>query len=542
MALAKAEKQNAWKRAEPYVFEGLLYVCVFLLTFILFLLVRPLVKYSQNPWYAHAIPLLTLLACVAFISYMGATKKLKVRHAVVLLLIFGYALRIGYTLASPAISHQHDVFTSWFDGHEAYAWTLFETGALPTKNDYQMYHPPLNAMVQAGFMHVMKGVSALFPELVDGFGYGKPNYLTAERYYLYTSCQILSVTWSFIVSVISLKILKTFRFSEKTYLILAAIVVLYPRNIQFATMLNNDGIAYLCMMTALFFALRWWQKKSLAYILPCGLAIGLGMMAKLSAATICVPIAGIFIYEFICTLRKKEGSLSLGKMVLQYGLFLAVCAPIGLWFQIHAYLRFDQSFGHVFSNLTQKLYTGDKSLFERFFIAFDLSEYLGSLYCRSYDNYNLFNFALRSSIFGEHSYKRGHVFGVFAVLFAYMVAAFLAIGLIYCLVKWLKECKKPISVWKQAPPITFKELLFTFLLVQSQVLSEVYFYIKMPYGCTMDFRYIMPLILGIALTFGFVQKTLTSSNSNLAVKYSKVLNFALAGLLTSSTLFYCICV
>ena len=265
-------------------------------------------------------------------------------------------------------------------------------------------------------------------------------------------------------------------------------------------------------------------------------------MAKLSAATICAPIAGIFIYEFVCTLRKKEGSLSLKQMVLQYGACLAVCAPMGLWFQIYANLRFNQSFGHVFSNLTQKLYTGDKSLFERFFIAFDLSEYFGSLYCRSYDNYNLFNFALRSSVFGEHGYNRGHIFGAFAVIFAYMVAIFLVILLIYCLIRWIKERKNSRGMIEQNPSITFKEFLFTALLIASQVLSEIYFYIKMPYGCTMDFRYIMPLILGIALTIGFVQNVLAASKSKIALMCSRVLTFAVIGFLANGVLFYCVCI
>ncbi len=531
------------KRAiKACIYEGLLYVGIFALTFFLFLMVRPLVTKTQNGFYAHSIPMFTLVVCTIVISYMGITKRLECRHIVIMLLIFGYALRIGYTLASPAFAHQHDVFTAWFDGHEAYAWTIFETGALPTHNEYQMYHPPLNAMTQAGFMHLMKGLSAVFPDLIDGFAYGRPEYLDAERYYLYTSCQILSVTWSFITAVLLLKILKTFSFSDKVYTVLTAIVILYPRNIQFATMLNNDVIAYMLATAALFFALRWWKSKSLAYILPCGLAVGLGMMAKLSAATVCIPIAGIFIYEFICTLRKKEGSLSIMEMVLQYGLFLAICAPIGLWFQVYAYARFAQPLGHVFSNLNQNLYTGDKSFFERFVFTFDLSEYLGSLYCRSFDNYNLFNFSLRSSIFGEHSYSRGHIFGAFALLFAYMVAFLLAAGLVYCIVIWVKDRKKPLSAWKNNPPISFKELLFVFLLVQSQVLSEMYFYIKMPYGCTMDFRYIMPLILGMALAFGYVQKTLAAAEGGLAVKLGKTLYVTLAGFLISSTLFYCICV
>ena len=46
--------------------------------------------------------------------------------------------------------------------------------------------------------------------------------------------------------------------------------------------------------------------------------------------------------------------------------------------------------------------------------------------------------------------------------------------------------------------IDFKDFIFLFLLVQSQFLPEMFFYVKMPYACTMDFRYIVPnLLIGL---------------------------------------------
>ncbi|MBO4667268.1 MAG: hypothetical protein J5666_03975 [Bacilli bacterium] len=37
------------------------------------------------------------------------------------------------------------------------------------------------------------------------------------------------------------------------------------------------------------------------------------------------------------------------------------------------------------------------------------------------------------------------------------------------------------------------------MLIISQLLAQLYFNIKMPYGCTMDFRYIVPIILGFMI-------------------------------------------
>ena len=546
LAEEKPDKDKGWRIAQSCIKEGLLYLCVFLTTFLLFIFVKPFTAYYEYGAFAKALIAFTLAGCGAFIAYMVATKRLKARHVAIIILVAGYALRVGYMLHTPAATRQHDTYSKNFNGHEAYAWTLFETGELPAKNDYQFYHPPLNAMLQATFMRFMDGFSSMFSGswFPDAYAYGKPSYVDNQRYFLYSTCQILSVLYSFVTAVTLMKILKLFHFNDKTYLFLSAFVVLYPRHIQFAGMLNNDAVAYMLSVLALYFALKWWKDgKSLVYILLCGLAVGLGMMTKLSSATICLPIAGIFIYEFIRTLCKKDKALPLWKMVVQYGVFLCVCAPIGLWFQVYAYMRFDQPLGFVFSNLNKKLYTGDHSLWGRLGIAFDLSEYFSSLYCVPFEgNYNLFHYALRSSIFGEFTYSQGAGWGAVSVLFAYLGVAFLIAGAIWCVVLWWKNRKAENGFLREDSPVNHQDVLFVLLLVASQVLSEMYFYIKMPYGCTMDFRYIMPLILGLALSVGLVRKVLLASGRETAVKFCTIFDIVVGMFLISSVLFYTVCI
>ena len=544
-AVKMPDRNKYWKIARDCLLEGALYLCVFLLTLALFITLKPLTNYYNVGAFAKAFIAVVFAGCGVFVAYMVVTKRLTARHIVIILLVAGYALRVGYMLHTPATVRQQDTYSKRFNGHEAYAWTLFETGELPTSNDYQFYHPPLNAMLQATFMHVMNWVTSLFggKYFPDAFTYGIPDYVDNQRYFLYSSCQILCVLYSFITAVTLVKMVKLFNFSKKTYLFLAAFVVFYPRHIQFAGMLNNDALAYMLSTLALYFALKWWKGgKAFGYIVLCAFAVGLGMMAKLSSATVCLPIAGIFVYEFVCTLKKKEQALKLWKMVLQYGVFLCICAPIGLWFQVYASVRFDQPLGFVFSNLNKKLYTGDHSVWGRFGITFDLSEYVGSLYCRPFEgNYNLLNYALKSSIFGEFFYTQGDGWGAVAVLFAYLGVAFLVFGAVWCLVLWWKSGKDGNSFLSKNSPVSHKDVLFTVLLVASQVLSEIYFYIKMPYGCTMDFRYIMPLILGLALSVGIIQKILTASGSERAVEFCNVFYIIVGAFLISSTLFYTVC-
>ncbi len=523
---------------------------LFFATVVLFWIAKPQILLLRKGAFAQSFIALTLVACALVAAYLGITKRLTAGRILLLLFVAGYILRVGYMLYSPAATRQHDTYSSNFNGHEAYAWTLFKTGKLPTTNDYQFYHPPLNAIVQAGFMKGMQGVTAglssLFgwEDFTAKFSYAMPSYITdVDRYYLFSTCQILSVAYSFLTAAVLVKTVYLFDFSNRTKVLLSAFVIFYPRQIQFAGMLNNDPLAYLLAAVALYAVLKWQKgNKGFRWIIVCAFAVGLGMMAKLSAATVCLPIAGVFIYEFVRTLRKKDGALSLGKMIGQYALFLAICAPIGLWFQAYANQRFGQSFGFVFSNLNKKLYTGEHSLFSRFIFPFDLSEFFGSIYCRPFSgNYYLFNYALRASIFGEFSYWQGEGFAVAAICTAYLSAGLLTLSLVWATVACVRTRKDEEGVFRRAG-WRLPDLLFIGLLVLSQTLSEVYFYLKMPYGCTMDFRYIMPLILGMALLWGYVDKALCAEGGKASLALRRITTLSIGGFLATSALFYCVCI
>ncbi len=544
------EKKKLNSKIKMPLIETALYVGLFFVTMLLFFLLKPHITLLRKGAVAQTFIAIGIGLCGAFIAYMGITKRLTARHVIVILLLVGVIIRLGYMLYTPAAARQHDTYTKNMDGHEAYAWTIFETGNLPATNKYQFYHPPLNAMIQASFMRftswLTDGLTSLFglgEYFPTQFLYSKPDYIAEERYFLYQTCQILSVMYSFLAAVFMVKIVGLFNFSKKVKLFLSAFVVLFPRQIQFAAMLNNDGLSYLLAILALYFALKWQKgNKHWGWILACALAVGFGMMAKLSSATVCLPIAGIFIYEFVCTLRKKEGSMKLSKMIFQYGAFLVLCAPIGLWFQVYAMIRFDQGFGFVFSNLNKKLYTGDHSFFSRFFIAFDLKEYLGTLYCKPFSgNYNLFNYALRSSIFGEFSYWQGEGFAAASILFGGISALLLTASLVWSIAAYFRKRKKGENLLEKSRQ-SFSDLLFIGLLVASQVFSEIYFYIKMPYACTMDFRYIMPLILGMALQLGATGKILTADGGKGAIALKRITLVSVAMFIAVATAFYCVCI
>ena len=58
----------------------------------------------------------------------------------------------------------------------------------------------------------------------------------------------------------------------------------------------------------------------------------------------------------------------------------------------------------------------------------------------------------------------------------------------------------------------------------------------------MDFRYIMPLIFGLALSVGFVGKILTAAGGEKAVQFTTAMYIIVGAFVVSSTLFYTVCV
>ncbi len=571
----KTEELNGRKKAFSILFEIAFYAVIFAAAIALFLVLKPLyviVEEDVNAGkYAHTLMSFGLVCVLLIAVFCVMTKRLDRKNAIFLLFALGVILRIGYMLYTPIVTRQHDTYNSGRTGHEAYAWTIFSTGKLPTTNSYQFYHPPLNATVQALFMKFMESFTSFltgafslesdyFPsKYLYGFSSSKLPEGSEMRYFLFSTTQILSVLYSIVTMIYALKLIKLFDFKGKTAVLVSAIVILFPRHIQFAGMVNNDSLSYMCSVLALYFAVKWQkQGKRIWHILPCALFVGLGMMTKLATATICLPIAGIFVYEFVGAVKELINDRKGGeefdakkhlKLPIQYVCFLAICAPLGLWFQFYASAKFDQGFGFVFNQLNHLLKTDHHSLFERLFITFDKDEFFGSLYCicfsdknyEYYNNYNLLNYQVRSAIFGEFSYWQADGYGVFSLVFAWLALISLFVGLITCLVAYIKG-RSNFNVAKEKQIIDFKDFLIVALLIASQIIPEMAFYVKMPYACTMDFRYVMPIISGLAITVGFVQKALTNIGTSFTLGLSKTITVLTIAFLTFSTFFYCACI
>ncbi len=506
------------------LFHALFYVAIFFAIVIFWLTLKPRLRGFKlsNIWWRSekksgesivvtqdVVYLLLLLAVIALAIQFIFSKKISTTNKIIVLMVIGFIIKMSYPLGNICKDRQHDV---WGDtSHEGYAWTIYDTGKLPTTNEWQFYHPPLNAFIQATFMKFFDALTQLIQKFtsfsIEGFMDGQGG-TEAYRYYLYSSCSILSVFYSVIASFVMVKTLIAMGIKDTALVLSSAVVILFPTLTVFAGALNNDPLAFTCSCLAVYKCVKWWKcGKRWSDILFCGLFIGLGMNTKLNSAVVALPIAFVFIYEFVRSCKKKEDALSVKKIILQFAAFLIVCAPIGLWFSVYTKIRFGQKLGYIAGEtggLNPALSTKEHGFVERFLICFDKDQYFGSIEVRPFingttghmNNYYILDYALKTALMGEYSYLNFEFFTSNGIIFAYLALITFAISFVYYVVFLIRRGKRDEVVTK---------FIFITILAFSFIVSFVYFNIKMPYACTQDFRYIMPLILVFACMIGAME-------------------------------------
>ena len=476
------------------------------------------------------IPRIYIYTCLAIVILTGVILKIKNKLTIemVLFLIFlvGMLMELNYMLITPYNYRQHDVFSYNLAGHEGYALTLFKTGQMPTQVDetghldYQFYHPPFNAFMQSMMMHISMPFMKLY-NLISGSNYYNINQMKsftmegfekASQYLdhrnnnpnvnpsasvelwneaynyahpvhlLYQTSEILSTFYTNVALYFAIKIVYKLKIKDIYKAIGALFVALFPALFILAGQENNDPLCIMNCFIVVYFTICWWEKHSYFNAVMIGLFGGLAMFAKLSGALIVVPAIVAFAFVLIQSIIKKE---KFAYILIQGAIIGLIMSPLGLWFHIYAKVRFDQPFGFVFSNLNSNLYVGDYSFFERFINIFTFGDMFSSTWGNTFVNYNLPNFLIKSALYGEYSFLFADSLAAISLVLNYI---FVYTSLLLMVFYFIYSKKEHLEI-----------KIIGGVLIISQLLAQLYFNIKMPYGCTMDFRYIVPIILGFMI-------------------------------------------
>ncbi|MCD8219177.1 MAG: glycosyltransferase family 39 protein [Ruminococcus sp.] len=274
-------------------------------------------------------------------------KALREQSTALLIMGLGFLVKLLYVLNTSIYTRQHDMgyFNSEAE-HASYIQYLLDNHSMPDfdpSTRWQYYHPPLH-----------HAICALWIDLSENFfGVG---YDQARE-----SLQTLTLFYAMVIIITCYRILRHFHLKGTALQIPLIIVAFHPTFMILSSSMNNDALSAALIVGAIYCTLKWYESPTLKGILKIALCIGLGMMTKLSAAVIAIPIAIVFLVVLIKKLCAKQWHI-----FGHYAAFLVVCASLGLWNPIRNYIKFSLPLNYVQELSPSMLqYIGDESFWSR---------------------------------------------------------------------------------------------------------------------------------------------------------------------------------
>lgn len=396
----------------------------------------------------------------------------------ILTLALGFIFRLYYTHITPYNISVHDT-----GGHVSYIKYIVKNKSIhtydPVKAPWAYYNPP--------FYHLTAAVLLRF---FMGLGIPEVNAWELLHYY---PCVVIFVT-----TVGMYKILKQFDIKGLPLWLGTVLISFHPTLNYLSVTINNDPLSLMLTVWAIYFAVKWFKQPTTKSIVGVALCIGLGMMTKLSVALIAPPVAILFLVRFI---KDKQYIPQLK----QFGIFSAICFPLGLFWSVRNWWLFKTPITYVQSlPITTGQYVGEYTSWQRFGLPpFSDFTRVDSSWSRGTADHNLWSQTLRTALFDDNMLKwqdaydangvlttdipgtlpaslytnLGSVLMVITVVLAILMVGLTAVALFKA---------KQVSPW-----------LRTFVGVAGVILSLYFvkFCLDFPFTCTIHFRYIVPLLL-----------------------------------------------
>lgn len=466
------------------------YLILALFIFLIYL-VSTILHLDESPKIIQMLMLFMSLLPISYYYLYKRNSKLDSSNLITLTLLLGCILRIGYTLYTRCDIRQHDLglFDPDSPGHAGYILTLMLTHKLPETNAGQFYQPPL--------FHLL---STLISSVVNGI-LGHKDYFSlvnaAKLVSCFSSCALL-----FLCNDLGDEL----QLKPSNKLLALLIIAFSPALIIISATVNNDALVTFFIVLSILYTYRWQKEQSYKNTILLALCFGLGMMTKLSIGVFALFTAIVMLNTLFRAL--KQNIKLLKEYLLKLVCFGLISFPLGLWFHIRNYIRFHQPFGYVLQiPEAEPIFCGDVPLFQRF-IKLDIANLLATPYANPIEDFNYPVYLLKSSLFGEYH--------IDIALWIPIILIFLNIVLSICLL-WALYCliKSHIAY----PPLVRSGMISLWLLT---VISNLYFNIQYPFGCTMDFRYMFLALITGAFMIALTYKTQDICPSHQSMLYQKI--------------------
>ena len=401
-------------------------------------------------------------ASICIFANISGSSQLKsekqVNTLIAVIIVAGIIMRIGYMLYTPYALRGHDVGLG-SNGHADYIITLLQ-GHLPDSNEYQYYHPPLFHLLAAGIADIFRFLTGV-----------------QDTEILLEAGKLISCWSSILTLFLSIALCRELELGNAGKITLITIAAFLPEHYLLAGRLNNDALSIMFMTAIIIYTLKWHRRQSMYSMIILALCYGLGMMTKVSVGTFTLVTGTVMLIVLFKGLKNGNGT----QIFLQYLVFSIIAFPLGMWYPVRNLIRFDQPLNYVTQiETTDPLYCGDHSMISRFLPMAD-----NYLYADPRRDFNVWTYLLKTSVFGEFQYNVTLWIAQTLLICAGILAVAGLIAMFY------RFIHKP----------SFQDKVLA-ALWSVMILSYLWFNANYPFGCTMDFRYIVPTALVSSIFLG----------------------------------------
>lgn len=257
--------------------------------------------------------------------------------------------------------------------------------------------------------------------------------------------------------------------------------------IWFSGCLTTDSLVLLFALCIMLYTIRWYKKRDLKNIVILAFCIGLGMITKISLGIFAFSVGAIFILALIETIRRDKAAIR--RYIIQFCIFILICAPIGLSWTIRNSIRFDIEADYVqdVGGENSGQYVGNVPLVDRIGIpSIAQINYPKIQYNTDVDT-NIWMTLFRTAIYDEGNALSfdGDIaskIGIAVVFINIFLAVLMLILFIIMLVR-------KSEVWSLAGKLFFGITYFVFMI------NFIKFCFDYPQICTMGFRYVSFIII-----------------------------------------------
>lgn len=428
-------------------------------------MVSRLTELYEHPIIIQIAMVAALLGCCLYIW----RKKPDEKKICTILIIMGIVMRIGYMLYTGCEERQHDLWDldkSGY-GHAAYLLTLIEDRHLPETNQVQMYQQPM-------FYFLGAGISGFINWILG----------SKEAYFLVDAAKTVSCAASCICLLLCRRIGILCGLREKEMKYALMLTAFLPAFYIAGGTISPDALVAMFMLLAFALTLQWFKDPGWLNTVLLAVVYGLGVLTKISCGVVALMTAVLFVWKFITQI--KAGIKTAGMLVCKYVVFGLIALPLGLWYSVRNYLLFGQPLNYVLPISEDSwLYRGNCSVVERLFLV-QISNFFGTPYVDLNTDYNAPAYYLKSSLFNEFRYNVPGWIPVVLLMCAAICAAACLMALIWQIMRNRKDFY--CSIVAGMSVLYYASILF--------------FYLQYPFACSMDFRYMLFLVIPFSILLG----------------------------------------